>query len=114
MAVDSLVDERAILALISRNVEAWRRATGESQKDLAHVLGVSQVGVSDRLTGKTPWSFHDLASLAVHWNLTPMQLQGPTGSLPWDRLDPTVRFAQRTTRRGSKTRGFFRQYADVA
>lgn len=91
--------ERPLLALVSQNVRQMMSAHGESQAAVGSVLGMSQAQVSERLRGMTPWTFRDVAKLAVHWELEhPSVLMGPTSELPWDRLDPTERFRQPTVK----------------
>jgi transcriptional regulator with XRE-family HTH domain len=54
---------------------------GGSQRAIAEVLGLSQQSVSDRLTGKTPFTLADLDRLAEHWDIPVAQLLDPPASL---------------------------------
>ncbi|ASY36454.1 MULTISPECIES: acyltransferase [Streptomyces] len=53
--------------------------TGQTQRDLAVVLGVTQGQVSRRQTGTASWSLQDCEVLAAHWGIDPLDLlAGPT------------------------------------
>ena len=70
-------------------VAALLHATGESQTDLAAVLGVSQAQVSRRQSGAAAWSLADCDAVAVHYGIAVLDfLAGPTRateSLPAER-----------------------------
>lgn len=78
------LDERVRSAMA-----ALLHATGESQTDLAAVLGVSQAQVSRRQSGAAAWSLSDCEAVAVHYGIDVLDLlAGPTRameSLPVDR-----------------------------
>lgn len=60
-------------------VAALMQATGESQRDLAVVLGLTQTQVSRRQAGTTAWSLRDCDVLAAHYGIGPLDLlAGPT------------------------------------
>ncbi|NEA40525.1 helix-turn-helix domain-containing protein [Streptomyces sp. SID11385] len=53
--------------------------TGESQRDLATVLGISQGQVSRRQSGSAAWSLDQCDVLAAHWGVDALDLlAGPT------------------------------------
>jgi transcriptional regulator with XRE-family HTH domain len=70
-------------------VAALLHATGESQTDLAAVLGVSQAQVSRRQSGTAVWSLADCDAVAAHYGIDVLDLlAGPTRateSLPASR-----------------------------
>jgi transcriptional regulator with XRE-family HTH domain len=79
---------------VARNVRAEARRNGETQAQLAEVLGVAQQAVSARMTGKTPLTLRQLDALAAHWGMTPVDLiagtpapdnSGLSGSQPTHR-----------------------------
>ena len=51
---------------IAANVRAEVARTRTSQTNLAHLLNLSQSSVSMRLRGATPFSAHELATIATH------------------------------------------------
>lgn len=53
-----------------------------SGKDLATVIGVSQVGVSRRMTGETPWDINELAAVAEAFGLPIAALLPPPSAAP--------------------------------
>ncbi|MFF1481053.1 helix-turn-helix domain-containing protein [Streptomyces sp. NPDC058301] len=60
-------------------VAALMQATGESQRELAVVLGLTQTQVSRRQAGTTAWSLRDCEILAAHYGIGPLDLlAGPT------------------------------------
>ncbi|WP_331748201.1 helix-turn-helix transcriptional regulator [Streptomyces sp. NBC_00648] len=60
-------------------VAALMQATGESQRDLAVVLGLTQTQVSRRQAGTTAWSLRDCDVLAAHYGIGSLELlAGPT------------------------------------
>ncbi|MFD5792985.1 helix-turn-helix domain-containing protein [Streptomyces diastatochromogenes] len=78
------LDER-----VRSTVAALLHATGESQTDLAAVLGVSQAQVSRRQSGTAVWSLADCDAVAAHYGIDVLELlAGPTRateSLPEER-----------------------------
>ncbi|MEU7191745.1 helix-turn-helix transcriptional regulator [Streptomyces sp. NPDC045369] len=75
-------------------------ATGETQKDLAHGLRITQGQVSRKLTGRSLWALDDLDRLATHYGVpVPDLLCGPSHALtrlPRTRLAPVVGGTQTT------------------
>jgi hypothetical protein len=70
-------------------VAALMQLTGESQADLAAVLGVSQAQVSRRQSGTAAWPLDDCDRMAAHYNINVLDLlAGPTRAC--ERL-PSVR-----------------------
>ncbi|MGW1227914.1 helix-turn-helix domain-containing protein [Streptomyces sp. NPDC001478] len=64
---------------LRQTVAALMRATGEPQRVLASVLGLTQAQVSRRQSGATPWSLHDADVLAAHYGVPAIDLlAGPT------------------------------------
>ncbi|MEU5052061.1 helix-turn-helix transcriptional regulator [Streptomyces sp. NPDC021096] len=60
-------------------VAALMQATGESQRAIAAVLGLTQTQVSRRQSGATSWSLRDADVLAEHYGITALDLlAGPT------------------------------------
>ncbi|WP_153542313.1 helix-turn-helix domain-containing protein [Streptomyces sp. RB17] len=60
-------------------VAALLHAAGESQTDLASVLGVSQTQVSRRQSGLAAWSLTDCDAVAGHYGIDVLDLlAGPT------------------------------------
>ncbi|MFF5011386.1 helix-turn-helix domain-containing protein [Streptomyces phaeochromogenes] len=63
-------------------VAALLHAVGESQSDLAAVLGVSQAQVSRRQSGTAAWSLADCEAVAAHYGITAHDLlAGPTRAI---------------------------------
>ncbi|MEU2516072.1 helix-turn-helix domain-containing protein [Streptomyces syringium] len=60
-------------------VAALMQATGESQRAVASVLGLTQTQVSRRQSGAASWTLDDVDALAVHYGIGPLDLlAGPT------------------------------------
>jgi transcriptional regulator with XRE-family HTH domain len=57
------------------------RSRGLRQQDVASVLGLSQASVSDRLTGKTPFTLKDLERIAEHLGIPVAELLEPPATL---------------------------------
>lgn len=57
------------------------RSRGLRQQDIAPVLGLSQASVSDRLTGKTPFTLEDLERIAEHLGIRVADLLEAPASL---------------------------------
>ena len=54
---------------IAANVRAEVDRTSTSQTTLAHLLNLPQSSVSMRLRGATPFSAHELATIATHLDI---------------------------------------------
>ncbi|MET8558351.1 helix-turn-helix domain-containing protein [Streptomyces sp. NPDC004959] len=71
-----------VISLSSRlraSIAALMYVTGESQRDLAAVLGLSQGQVSRRQSGAAAWSLEQCEALAAHWGIDALDLlAGPT------------------------------------
>ncbi|MFD4413153.1 helix-turn-helix transcriptional regulator [Streptomyces sp. NPDC058476] len=64
---------------VRATVAALMQITGETQADLAAVLGVSQTQLSRRQSGTAAWSLDDCDALAAHYGLDVLDLlAGPT------------------------------------
>ncbi|MEV6671375.1 helix-turn-helix domain-containing protein [Streptomyces sp. NPDC051162] len=60
-------------------VAALMQATGESQRSVAAVLGLTQTQVSRRQSGAISWSLRDVDALAEHYDVAALDLlAGPT------------------------------------
>ncbi|MFD0381554.1 helix-turn-helix domain-containing protein [Streptomyces stramineus] len=60
-------------------VAALMQATGESQRAVASVLGLTQTQVSRRQSGAASWTLDDVDALAVHYEIGALDLlAGPT------------------------------------
>jgi hypothetical protein len=69
-------------AQLSTTVRAAMAVTGETQKELAEVIGVHLNSFNGRMTGRVAWSLDDLDKLADHWGGHPWDLmQGPAKAL---------------------------------
>ncbi|MFH9611383.1 helix-turn-helix domain-containing protein [Streptomyces sp. NPDC017448] len=83
-------------------VAALMQATGDSQRSVATVLGLTQTQVSRRQTGTASWSLHDVDLLAEHYGIGALDLlAGPTRAceaLPTARRRPTPAQAKETSR----------------
>ncbi|MFJ1733010.1 helix-turn-helix domain-containing protein [Streptomyces sp. NPDC088254] len=83
-------------------VAALMQVTGESQRSVAEVLGLTQTQVSRRQSGAISWSLRDVDVLAEHYGIGALDLlAGPTRAceaLPADRRR-TVRTEARGTDR---------------
>ncbi|MFE4356090.1 helix-turn-helix domain-containing protein [Kitasatospora sp. NPDC056800] len=68
-------------------VAVLRQRTGESQRELAAAVGMTQDKISRRQSGAQPWSLDEVDALARHWGMGPLDLlAGPTHaalSLAW-------------------------------
>ncbi|MFF4161402.1 helix-turn-helix domain-containing protein [Streptomyces sp. NPDC001678] len=61
------------------SVAALMQATGDSQRVLAAVLGLTQTQISRRQTGATSWTLRDVDVLAGHYGMAALDLlAGPT------------------------------------
>ncbi|MEC4020504.1 helix-turn-helix domain-containing protein [Streptomyces sp. H27-D2] len=91
-------------------VAALMQATGESQRSIAAVLGLTQTQVSRRQSGAVSWSLRDVDVLAGHYGIGgPDLLSGPTRaceSLPADRRRSAKAETSRSTK--AETRGAVR------
>ncbi|MFE7481611.1 helix-turn-helix domain-containing protein [Streptomyces sp. NPDC057552] len=83
-------------------VAALMQVTGESQRSVAGVLGLTQTQVSRRQSGAISWSLRDIDVLAEHYGIGALDLlAGPTRAceaLPANR-HRTVRTEARGTGR---------------
>ncbi|MFF5126680.1 helix-turn-helix domain-containing protein [Streptomyces syringium] len=60
-------------------VAALMQATGESQRAIASVLGLTQTQISRRQSGTASWTLDDVDTLAAHYGIGPLDLlAGPT------------------------------------
>ncbi|MGX8903722.1 helix-turn-helix domain-containing protein [Streptomyces netropsis] len=60
-------------------VAALMQATGESQRAVAAVLGLTQTQVSRRQSGAASWTLDDVDALAGHYGIAALDLlAGPT------------------------------------
>ncbi|MFE7277418.1 XRE family transcriptional regulator [Streptomyces sp. NPDC057623] len=70
-------------------VAALMQVTGDSQRSVAGVLGLTQTQVSRRQSGAVSWSLRDVDVLAEHYGIDVLDLlAGPTRAcevLPADR-----------------------------
>lgn len=70
-------------------VAALLKMTGEPQRELAAVLGLTQTQVSRRQAGTTAWTLKDCEALAAHYDIPVLDLlAGPERAcamLPADR-----------------------------
>lgn len=67
------------LETLRLTIAAIRQRTGESQRELAAALNLTQDKVSRRQSGAQPWSLDEADALARHWGMRPLDLlAGPT------------------------------------
>ncbi|MFF2123504.1 hypothetical protein ACFVXH_39870 [Kitasatospora sp. NPDC058184] len=67
------------LETLRLTIAAIRQRTGESQRELAAALELTQDKVSRRQSGAQPWSLDEVDALARHWGMGPLDLlAGPT------------------------------------
>ncbi|MEU3564182.1 helix-turn-helix transcriptional regulator [Kitasatospora sp. NPDC006786] len=67
------------LETLRLTIAAIRQRTGESQRDLAAAVGLTQDKVSRRQSGAQSWSLDEVDVLAGHWGMGPLDLlSGPT------------------------------------
>ncbi|EME97656.1 hypothetical protein H340_25352 [Streptomyces mobaraensis NBRC 13819 = DSM 40847] len=65
--------------LLRLTVAALMQATGESQRVVAGVLGLTQTQVSRRQSGVTSWTLRDVDVLAEYYEMAALDvLAGPT------------------------------------
>jgi len=83
-------------------VAALMQATGDSQRSVAAVLGLTQTQVSRRQSGVVSWSLRDVEVLAGHYGIGALDLlAGPTRAcelLPADRRRSARAEAKGTSR----------------
>ncbi|MEU1782151.1 helix-turn-helix domain-containing protein [Streptomyces abikoensis] len=61
------------------SVAALMQATGDSQRVIAGVLGLTQTQISRRQSGATSWTLRDVDVLAGHYGIAALDLlAGPT------------------------------------
>ncbi|MFM9372832.1 helix-turn-helix domain-containing protein [Streptomyces sp. Da 82-17] len=61
-------------ARLRASVTALMQATGQTQTDVAHALGVDQTQVSRRQTGRAAWTLDDCDRLAAHFGIGVLDL----------------------------------------
>ncbi|MEV7929071.1 helix-turn-helix transcriptional regulator [Kitasatospora sp. NPDC088779] len=67
------------LETLRLTIAAIRQRTGESQRELATALDLTQDKISRRQSGAQPWSLDEVDALARHWGMGPLDLlAGPT------------------------------------
>nr|WSZ11903.1 helix-turn-helix domain-containing protein [Streptomyces canus] len=83
-------------------VAALMQVTGDSQRSVAGVLGLTQTQVSRRQSGAISWSLRDVDVLAEHYGIGALDLlAGPTRAcevLPADRRRSARAEAKGTSR----------------
>ncbi|MEU4489865.1 helix-turn-helix domain-containing protein [Streptomyces purpurascens] len=83
-------------------VAALMQVTGDSQRSVAGVLGLTQTQVSRRQSGAISWSLRDVDVLADHYGVSALDLlAGPTRAceaLPADRRRSVRTEAKGTSR----------------
>ncbi|MFI1183723.1 helix-turn-helix domain-containing protein [Streptomyces sp. NPDC020799] len=81
-------------------VAALMQATGESQRSVAEVLGLTQTQVSRRQSGAISWSLRDVDVLAGHYGMGALELlSGPTRAC--EALPEDCRRSARTVAKGA-------------
>lgn len=60
--------------LLVESIRAIQRVTGETQGQLAEVIGVQIANMNKRMNGRIHFTFAELDKLAKHWNLVPTEL----------------------------------------
>ncbi|MFH9265182.1 helix-turn-helix domain-containing protein [Streptomyces sp. NPDC017546] len=81
-------------------VAALMQVTGESQRSVAGVLGLTQTQVSRRQAGAISWSLRDVDALAEHYGIGALDLlAGPTRAC--EALSADRRRTVRTEARGT-------------
>jgi transcriptional regulator with XRE-family HTH domain len=68
-------------AAVAATVREVLKARGLSQQEAAPIFGHSQQALSDRMTGRTPFTLADLERLAAHLGIPVAQLLDPPASL---------------------------------
>lgn len=61
---------------VGKEIKVWMTRLGVTQKDLASALGITQASVSDKLRGKTNFSFSDLVLVSSALQLSLGELLG--------------------------------------
>jgi transcriptional regulator with XRE-family HTH domain len=88
--------------LLRLTVAALMQVTGDSQRAVAGVLGLTQTQVSRRQSGAISWSLRDVDVLAEHYGIGALDLlAGPTRAceaLPTDRRRSVRTEAKGTSR----------------
>ncbi|MEU8546344.1 helix-turn-helix domain-containing protein [Streptomyces roseoverticillatus] len=83
------------------SVAALMRTTGESQRVVAGVLGLTQAQVSRRQSGAASWTLGDVDALAVHYGISALDLlAGPARAC---EALPAARRGVATAARGVRT-----------
>lgn len=72
----------ALTERVAEEVRALMARRRVTQAQLGAVLHMSQVSVSERLHGKTPWTLRDIETLARHFDISPAVLLGVGGGSP--------------------------------
>jgi transcriptional regulator with XRE-family HTH domain len=68
-------------AAVAATVREVLKARGLSQQEAAPIFGCSQQALSDRMTGRTPFTLEDLGRLAEHLGIPVAELLDPPVSL---------------------------------
>ena len=96
----------ALSRSVAAEVRAWRGRLAVTQGRVAEILGLSQPQVSQRLSGKVPFSLDEIGLLAAAWDLDPAELISP---MPLRRPARRVNNAQsrrtRSARHAAPRRG---------
>ncbi|WP_431031779.1 helix-turn-helix domain-containing protein [Streptomyces sp. P6-2-1] len=69
----------SLSARLRASVATLMYLTGQSQRDLAGVLGISQGQVSRRQSGTAAWSLEQCEKLAAHWGIDALDLLAGPG-----------------------------------
>jgi transcriptional regulator with XRE-family HTH domain len=74
----SVTKDVALHADVSTAVHLLLRRAKKTQRELSEHLGVSQVTISSRMTGKTPWRLEEVIAIS-EWLRVPLNviLDGP-------------------------------------
>ena len=68
--------KRGLQDLVSFNLRMMMAARSMNQQDMADVLGVTRPAVSQKFSGKHPWSLDDIEKASEFFNVNPEALVG--------------------------------------
>ena len=75
--------KRGLQDLVSFNLRMMMAARSMNQQDMADVLGVTRPAVSQKFSGKHPWSLDDIEKASEFFNVNPEALVAGHGFEPW-------------------------------
>ncbi|WP_348967337.1 helix-turn-helix domain-containing protein [Alloscardovia omnicolens] len=83
MEVTKAKPKASLQDTVSMNLKILLMVRSLKQEDLAEALGISRPAVSQKITGKHPWSLGDIEKASEFFNVEPEALVAGHGFEPW-------------------------------